>query len=270
VGFEIFSSGRLLDTSVTQIVEAVRGLLDSNGGERAEELFGLATGAFRDAENNDELFARLYRELGVPVRVLSGTEEARLLVRAVEKQVRRRPAMLFDLGGGRLETVFLGSGQNFVRETLALGVIRVHQLALFDSGRWNEEAARRYVCEALRAARRFTSRTVYGTGGTVKAIARVLGRTPITLADIERLHADALVSGAPRFLTPRRREIFVPGLLVVEHLMRHAGARTLHCHPIAPSEVLIEQLVRVYKALGGELRRAFLEHDIDILTDTLA
>lgn len=267
VGFEMYSEGgRFPSATLEAIVGGVRRLLRAHGLEGRDDLFGIATGAFREAENTDDLLGRLDRELSLPVRVLTGIEEARLLMQGFQATHPQQPTLLFDLGGGRLEMVFLGSCDRFLHETLPLGVIRIQQMASLGTGVLDEPAADRWIREQFREAKRLSSRRIYGTGGTVKALSRVAGAFELTRADLDRIGADVRREGAPAFLSRRRREIFLPGLMVVTHLLHHVGADVVAYHPVGIGEVLMENLRPLYKALGGRLRRAFIDQKLGLFT----
>ncbi len=68
-----------------------------------------ATAALRSASNGAEVAALLGARIGLPVRILAGEEEARLVYRAVlsglGNAARRSACVVFDLGGGSTEIV---------------------------------------------------------------------------------------------------------------------------------------------------------------------
>lgn len=68
-----------------------------------------ATAALRSATNGPEVARILEQRTGLPVRVLSGDDEARLVYRAVVTGLgapgRRSQCVVFDLGGGSTEVV---------------------------------------------------------------------------------------------------------------------------------------------------------------------
>src|SRR5262245_49685584 len=104
VGFEVYSSRSISEETIVATIRQVQGLFGEHGVEPAKgPVFGIATGAFRDAENTSVLLDRLYDDLGVPVRVLRVEEEASLLIEGAQRLVGERPGMAFNLGGGSLE-----------------------------------------------------------------------------------------------------------------------------------------------------------------------
>ena len=68
-----------------------------------------ATAALRQADNGAAVAAAIEQRTGLPVRILSGEAEARLVYRAVvlglRGVARRSPCVVFDLGGGSTEVV---------------------------------------------------------------------------------------------------------------------------------------------------------------------
>ena len=264
LGLEVYSSGALSRASIDNALVLVRGLLRERAADPFRQLiFGIATGAFRDAENSAALMARLHDDLGVPVRILTTDQEALLLSEGSSRAVTERPGIAFDLGGGSLEIVYLGNGMT-LRETVPVGAIKLYHVASLCGGSWDEQQARQLLDQLLVKALPFRVPTVHGTGGTVKAIAEVYGSEQIPYAEIVRMEEQGRLHGAPRALTPRRREIFLPGLLVVRRLLAHVGATALCLMRLDLGEILIDRLRPFEEALRGPLARDFFLEDPDI------
>jgi exopolyphosphatase/guanosine-5'-triphosphate,3'-diphosphate pyrophosphatase len=86
----------------------------------------LATAAVRDASNGAEFVAMLGEVLpGVPIRVLSGQQEASLSADGLLCGFPNADGILADIGGGSLEMVRLHAGVQRQTATLPLGVIRL-------------------------------------------------------------------------------------------------------------------------------------------------
>ncbi|MBK7368358.1 MAG: hypothetical protein IPJ04_10735 [Candidatus Eisenbacteria bacterium] len=75
----------------------------------AQHVIAAATAALRSARNGEAVAARLGERSGLPVRILSGDDEARLMYRAVVlglgQRARQSQCVVFDLGGGSTEVV---------------------------------------------------------------------------------------------------------------------------------------------------------------------
>jgi exopolyphosphatase/pppGpp-phosphohydrolase len=265
-GYNIWSAGSLSEAGIDAILADVRELLDEQGLGDREDLFGVATGALAEVENNIILVQRLDRECSIPIRILTGNEEANLLIHGFTEFLDKRPSVILDLGGGRLRTVVVGETWNLT-EMLALGVIQVQQVGAFASSDWQEETAERYILEQLRNAHRgpFLS-DVYATGGTIKAISQVAGTPNLSLEVLDQVETDVRRNGVPDYLSERRRGIFLPGLLVIKHVLAHVGGERLHYHHFRLGETLMEHLRPFYKTFGGKLRRAFIDREFELFS----
>ena len=97
--------GAISDEGVAAILDAVGGAADAGLARGIEELLPFATSAIREAANGEEVLARVARETGVELQVLSGDDEARLTFLAVRRWYgwSAERILLFDIGGGSLE-----------------------------------------------------------------------------------------------------------------------------------------------------------------------
>src|SRR3954454_13827170 len=93
----------------------------------------LATAAVRDARNGPDFVARLQSQMPeVPIRVLSGLEEAEYSAMGVLCGIPSADGVLADIGGGSLELVRLNRGTRGASHTLSLGAIRLAERAAGD------------------------------------------------------------------------------------------------------------------------------------------
>jgi exopolyphosphatase/pppGpp-phosphohydrolase len=262
LGYEVYSSGQISEKTIGTALGQVRALLAEHGLRASTTpVFGIATGAFRDAENTKALLDRLLQEERIPLRVLSREEEASLLIEGASHLVQERPGMAFDLGGGSLEMVFFGKDGCWLREALPLGAIWLHHLGLIGSGVWDEGPACRWIEKTLQHARPFRLGVIHGTGGTVKAIAQVAGTASISLDLLVSLEHGVRIHGPPDSLSPRRRGLFLPGLMAVRLLAEHLQARTLRYARVDLGEVLLGRLRPFLGALREAVcRTALFEH----------
>ncbi|MEJ7770340.1 MAG: Ppx/GppA phosphatase family protein [Geodermatophilaceae bacterium] len=98
-------TGSLSKSGEQSLVDAVaRGKKDARN-QGCDDLLAFATSAVRDASNSAAVLARVQRETGVELAVLSGAEEARLTFLAVRRWYGWSAGRLLalDIGGGSLE-----------------------------------------------------------------------------------------------------------------------------------------------------------------------
>src|SRR5512141_1054551 len=111
-------------TAALQTLSKFKRLADSH---KVDEIVAAATSATREAENGGDFIAEVDRQTGIRVRVISGTEEARLihLAAGYGVDVGGNTAVVVDIGGGSVE-VTLGTATHLtVGKSFKLGVIRL-------------------------------------------------------------------------------------------------------------------------------------------------
>src|ERR1051325_3318661 len=88
----------------------------------------LATAAVRDARNGPDFVRRVQARMpDVPVRVLSGVEEAQFSSDGLICGIPEADGLMADIGGGSLELVRMDHGRHGQALTLPLGVIRLSE-----------------------------------------------------------------------------------------------------------------------------------------------
>jgi exopolyphosphatase / guanosine-5'-triphosphate,3'-diphosphate pyrophosphatase len=213
-----------------------------------------ATAALRRASNGAEVAGSIGARAGVPVRILSGDDEARLVYRAVVTGLGSiamgHPCVVFDLGGGSTEVVS-GFGQNPGRWTsIPFGAVSLTERHLptgpLDDG--SVEALKAQVRdEVMRDCAYMPDRAslLAGVGGTVTVLASMdLGLESYDPTRIEgwsilRPRLDILIdrivraTHAERSTWPvmgeGRADIVAAGALVVSVLAERFPAQGLVC-----------------------------------------
>ena len=248
-------------TAALQTLAKFRRLADSH---KVDEIVAAGTSAIREADNGGDFIADVDRKTGIKIRVISGTEEARLIHMAAVYGVHMggSPAVVIDIGGGSIE-VTLGTASHITHaRSFKLGVIRLTErfvrtdpLSARDERRLvkhiNKEIGG-YLSTI--ADKRFdrvigTSGTILSVGSlaiseegivrdealrnrrvTAKAIRRL--RKRLSGADLEaRLHMDGL--------DPRRADIAVAGTILLDSVLRRLGADDITLCDLALREGLV-------------------------------
>lgn len=169
----------------------------------------VATNTLRVAKNADAFISQAEKVLGVPVEIISGREEARLVFSGVAHsaplpQVKQ---LVVDIGGGSTEfSVGLGFDPELM-ESLYMGSIS-YTLAHFPGGfvdgytlKQAELAARREVQVIAKAIRASGWNVAVGSSGTARSIERVLtqnriGNGCITMAGLNWIRKVMLNAGS--------------------------------------------------------------------------
>jgi len=247
------STGRLDTTAMNQTLAALRNFLTIAQGFGAREVRAIATSAIREAVNGRAFCERIQAELQLKVEVIAPREEARLAFLSVTRafDVANREVAVADIGGGSTEIVLASSG--LVEQVYAtnLGAVRLAEQCKVTST-CEEKGLIRLQRTIDRELKRkigkppFVPAMLFGTGGTFTSLASMIlarlrrAKEPLrgfrtTRADIHHLIADlSHLSLEKRHevagLNPKRADIIVPGLAIIERVMRYLKINVLQVH----------------------------------------
>ena len=129
LGQEVFSKGNISESFQIQLCSILEKLLDQLEPFDACPLQVFGTSAFRDAKNRKEVLQTLERNCGILVHVLSGKEEASLLLEGLSAFLPKHSykQVVADLGGGSLELSFLNKNIVFRQCSLNIGTLRLRE-----------------------------------------------------------------------------------------------------------------------------------------------
>src|SRR4051812_30844494 len=244
-----------------QVLSKFRRLAESH---RVDDIISVATSATREAENGSEFLKEVTNHTGIRPRLISGTEEARLIHSAAVYgvSVPRDIAVVIDIGGGSVE-VTRGAGAAIeLGRSFKLGVIRLTERFIRTDPlepRDERKLTRhihteigKYVQQINRAG----FDRVIGTSGTILSLGAVAaaaeGRAPGTPLRNRRIAAKQfrhvrkeLVSlnldkrlRVPG-LEPRRGDLAVAGAILLDELLRGLGADELTLCDLSLREGLV-------------------------------
>ncbi|MBO4562536.1 MAG: chromate transporter [Clostridia bacterium] len=230
LGAGLAQTGRLAEESVEKSMEVLKEL-----GSRAKAA-GLvprayATSAVRDAENGREFAARVERECGYPVEILSGEDEARFAYRGA---VRGGGAML-DIGGASMQVVTEDMGVSFRAGCVRCGDIAREAVGVSDCDtewRLQQEAVVRYMDEEIKLPP-IVIGSLVGVGGTITTLAALkagltefsretVDSTRLSRGDVRDLIERLAEMGDNRRLHPllkERHDVILYGAYILLHAM---------------------------------------------------
>jgi exopolyphosphatase / guanosine-5'-triphosphate,3'-diphosphate pyrophosphatase len=172
LGRGLQATGRLNDEGIGQaftVLHRYHAVARAMGAAQCEVL---ATAAVRDARNGADFVAALQSRLpGVPIRVLSGLQEAEYSADGVLCGIPMADGILADIGGGSLELVRLDRGARGESHTLSLGAIRLAERADGDPVR--ARAIAEVDLATVSWLAEGTNRDLYLVGGAWRALARI-------------------------------------------------------------------------------------------------
>jgi exopolyphosphatase/guanosine-5'-triphosphate,3'-diphosphate pyrophosphatase len=179
-----------------QTLAKFKRLAESHG---VDEIIAAATSAVREADNGGDLIAAARREVGLRLRVISGTEEARLihLAAAYAVGIGPRRAVVIDIGGGSTEITLGTSARVEMGRSFKLGALRLtERFARHDPLTRSDERRlvrhiRRETIAYLRQIRRRGYERVIGTSGTIQTLGSLAAGARRGPSDVRRLTVSA-------------------------------------------------------------------------------
>ncbi|MFC6633126.1 Ppx/GppA phosphatase family protein [Microbulbifer taiwanensis] len=237
----------------------------------------VGTNTLRTAANADGFLESAESILGVPIEIISGIEEARLIYSGAMAAADGPPRLrcIVDIGGGstelvrgrevphRLQSLYMGC-VSFSKRFFADGILSTNTVNHFERAR---RAARAELQELQHLAE---NAEVVGCSGTVKAVARVLNGgelSAIKREDIDKLAEQ--VAGARHIadlklpdLDEERHPVFAAGLAILHAIFCELDIQSMQVSPYAIREGIVHDLAG--RLHGGDRRAdtvATLMHD---------
>lgn len=210
------------------------------------------TAALRNAKNSAAAVGEIERRTGLPIRVITGDEEATYDFIGATHDLNEDAGLLIDIGGASTEIVSYSAGKIEQKISLPIGSLafRTKYVHGMLPTKAECEAMREEAEATLRAATAFADvreASIAGIGGTFKgatALYNALYEKPIDNVKMEAARLKALIErftdehGINEAITamlmktvPDRIHTVIPGLIIAEVL-----AARFHCKEITYSD----------------------------------
>lgn len=268
-------TGAIVEEGQRLIIDAIRDAVATVADIGVDDQIATATSAIREAANGEAVLARIERETGVALQVLSGEDEARITMLAVRRWLgwSAGEILLFDIGGGSFEiaqgadeypdvqvSLPLGAGRttiNFLREDPppreAVSALRAHAREVFTDTR-----------DRLFADRPRPTRVV-GSSKTIRSLGRLIGgpADPVT-GELAPIHYTGLREWEPTLrempstvrqylpgITPERGYQILAGAIVLRTAMKVFDVPTLTVSPWALREGIVLRYIDALDSTGA-------------------
>jgi exopolyphosphatase / guanosine-5'-triphosphate,3'-diphosphate pyrophosphatase len=244
-----------------QVMSKFRRLAESH---RVDEVIAVATSATREAENGGEFLQAITQQTGIRPRVISGTEEARLihLAAVYGVSVPGDVAVVIDIGGGSVE-VTRGTGPAIeLGRSFKLGVIRLTERFVKSDPlepRDHRRMVRHIDAEIgkyLNQIARAGFDRVIGTSGTILSLGAVtaaadgvsasgsLRNRRFPAKSIRRVRKDLVALDLEARLRvpglePRRADLVIAGVILLDEILRRLGAEEITLCDLSLREGLV-------------------------------
>jgi exopolyphosphatase / guanosine-5'-triphosphate,3'-diphosphate pyrophosphatase len=252
-------------SAALQTISKFRRIAESH---KVDEIVACATSATREAVNGGDFIAEVDRQTGIRIRVISGTEEARLihLAAGYGVDIGATTAVVVDIGGGSVE-VTLGSATHLtVGRSFKVGVIRLTE-RFVKSDPLSGGDERRLIKHLNREMGGYIDQIagkgfdrVIGTSGTILSLGLMAatddGEPPEDLRNLnvsaKALHrlrkhlveSDIKERLATPGMDPRRADLSVAGSVLFDTIIRRLGTDAFTLCDLALREGIVLDYIR--------------------------
>ncbi|MBL8312095.1 MAG: Ppx/GppA family phosphatase [Burkholderiales bacterium] len=238
-----------------------------------ERIRAVATSTYRVARNGEALLQRSEQALGLPIDIISGPEEARLIYLGCAHTLpwSEQERLIVDIGGGSTEFIVGRRYDPELTESFPLGAVTLSQHffpgATVTAGAFRKaEVFVRSRLEVLQERYKQGWDIAYGSSGTIRAIHEIITEngfgTSITLEAMVQLRSMLIDAGHMNkvelaALKPSRAPVLPGGLAILLGLMQE-----LNVSAVEPAEgalrlgVAYDMLYRSDGQSGGDPRTA--------------
>jgi exopolyphosphatase / guanosine-5'-triphosphate,3'-diphosphate pyrophosphatase len=258
---------KLTPEAMAAALQALKKFARLAESHQVDEVLAVATSATREAENGGAFLRAIERRTGIRARVITGTEEARLIhLAAVYGVDTPKPAVVIDIGGGSVEITLGGKSDVEFARSFKIGVIRLTE-RFVDSdpiSSHDERKMTKFIREQVdRYLEHIVERgfdRVIGTSGTILSLGTVatavdrgsvpqevrnlrvpaksirkLRKTAVDMDLEERMHLPGL--------DPRRADLMVAGAVLLDTLLKDLGTEEITLCDLALREgVLLDYI----------------------------
>ena len=274
LGRALASTGKLDEQSIEDTLSALRRFLAIVAGLGVESLRAIATCAVREATNGQEFRDRVIELFDLPIEVISAEQEAQLAFHSVRRRfdLAGKNTALADIGGGSTEIVIASGEHVEAIYATPLGAVRLSEK--FGGGQ-SLAGDDFYRLESWidRELKKTTDKPtvplhmLIGSGGTFTTLANISmaakgqSHLPLSGCQIARAEIRHLIDRLRKMSLKQRREvdglsadradIIVPGLAVIDRIMRRFKVNLLQVHTFGVRDGLLLTMIESQQGSKG-------------------
>lgn len=240
LGMDVFNGGvisKIKEEQLLNTLHAYNYLMKAYG---VEEFRAAASSAMRDATNGPAVAKKALKDTGIDLRIISGKEEAQLLLLNQDKT--KNDNIFIDVGGGSTEITIKKGNKIVTQESFNLGTLRIlHSSDTLNE--WNrlEKFLKKSSAESLE---------LVGTGGNINktfSLLKIKEGKPITKRQLDKFYNQmAKLSVSQRIeqynIREDRADVIVPALSIYRFVMEHLGSEQIYVPKLGLADGMVKQM----------------------------
>ena len=240
--------GKMSQAGIERATDVLRDFRNYLMGLHIERVTSFTTAALRNATNSREAVAEIERRTGIPIRVITGDEEAQFDFYGAKRSLTEDEGVLVDIGGGSSEVVYYKDGEIAKKMSIELGSLALktkYVTGIIPTPREVTEM-RTAVKELLSSIKEFDgikALNIVGLGGTFKGALSVYKALHPDDGIVRTIPATGLYEMIAHFAVdeilpeddmvllmkaePDRRHTLFPGFVIAGAIAEHFNAQTI-------------------------------------------
>ena len=246
LGDDVYSTGLISDQKTSDFIDTIHAFKLICKSFHVDKIKAVATSAMRDAKNAAEIVRQIHEKTSIHLEVISGADEANLILEAFETLEfdRSIPFVVIDVGGGSTEISVFENGKRTASRSFELGTLRLLNHKESDEI-WKDLAY--WIEENIPSQQEIKA---FGTGGNIGKAHKILdlkSAEPASLISLQLIHEKlkilSLEERMKQFpLKSDRVDVIVPALEIYVFIMKLINCTEIFVPKIGLADGIIHSL----------------------------
>ncbi|MFA0962615.1 exopolyphosphatase [Roseivirga sp. BDSF3-8] len=262
------NEGFITKSAWKRAIDALLGFKGIIENSKVDEVFATATSAIRNARNGKDLASEISERTGIPVRIISGEQEAEYIYFGVKQALPlgKENSLIMDIGGGSVEFIIGNETEVYWKKSYEIGAQRLldlfhaHDPILEKDIKRLEEYLQEKLFGLSDAIVAYSPKTLIGSSGTFDTLSDIYliknnlekepGATeyPLPVSEYKSIHADLLTKDrSQRLLIPgmadMRVDMIVVASCLINHILHTYGFSQMRASAFALKEGVLHHII---------------------------
>ncbi len=240
LGMEVFNGGKISKNKEEQLIDTLKAYVHLMRVYQVEDFRAVASSAMRDADNGAKVAKRALKETGIDLQIISGLEEAQLLI--LNQASDEMDSIYIDVGGGSTEISVKNKNRIINQKSFNLGTLRLlHSQDTLDE--WNS-------LKKFLTSYKDKPYEIVGTGGNINktfSLLKIKEGKPISKKQLDKFYNDlAKLTVSQRMekykIREDRADVIVHALSIFRFVMEHIHAQEIYVPKLGLADALVKNL----------------------------